>query len=470
MLGLAIAWHCMRSGRVQEAGEWLVRGGEEAIAKSALAEAEEALESGYRNLTGVAQVDCGVVLGTVLLDQGRWGDAHALVASLVATASGSRSPLAVQLFHLTTLALGINDPSKHEEVLDALLTVVESGQTADIRLRAGVLAATLASASQAEAHLYRVLGALRSERKDSFGPDSDRFALLCAQLHYWLRDIASAEAILVRLAASLTADGPSMLGYNLQTGLGACRAARGDYSGALAPTHMAMQLAIQAGSTSKEAMAASNASLQFFRLGELDQALALAQRSRRVGRLEGPSTVTAVTLAVELGCLALLGRQQEMAALLPVAYAMANDSPNPPASALTHLGIADALWFAGQEREAIRTAAAGLDRFTESVTSSLGQACRWTATIRHHDPSRVSSARIVEGLRRLERVDMLDRIEIALSALWSLPLDESERLRLEGVAREGASIVPRYSVGLLARLGLSAAQTRPLSEHSHPTA
>lgn len=469
MLGLAIAWHCMRSKRVQEAGEWLILGGKEAIARSALAEAEAALESGYRHLPAPFTTECGALLAEVMIDQGRHAEAHAL-ASTIHESSPTSDGRGARLFQLTTLAIALARPSQHVETLAALHSVALSTHSPEERIRAATLSTTLVSGSLDSGQLestLEVLGALRSR-----GPEghNKRYDLMRAQIFYLLRRTSEAEEILTYLDQQPLSIGPGLYSFNLNTGLGTCRVARGDYLGAIEYMKRAYTLAQRAGAPAKERLAAANLAVAHLRIGQFDDALHYASSARQLGALDDLNSTGICCLGAELCCRAVNGLDQEYLLALGRARTFVADDLTPVFRLVARLSIADSLLLAGDTNAAVAEALTAFAFSTDVPTGYLGITARWALITFIHSKDQRSLGRIKSALSRIEKADLLDRLEIAVAAHMTLPLQGAERTSIIALANDAMNRLPPQVVLMAGRLGLPTRQIRELPQYPHPAA
>ena len=470
MLGLAIAWHCIRSGRGQEAGDWLIRGGTEAIARSALAEAEEALESGYRNLPAAFSGECGCLLAEVLLDQGRYAEAHAHAKALVDLGVIRDSSGFATLLQLTGLALDITKPSRQDGVLSALLTIAGTNPQPAHRLRAFTLATALVACTLEEQHVVSTLQVLSATLEDAPQEHVNRYRLMQAQLYYNLRRVDEAEDILTSLSAVPTKHGPALYQYHLISGAGNCKVARGDYTSAASLLTRAMEVAIRAGATLKERTAASNLAVVFFRLGRLGDALHMGRHALGLGALTQAHSMEMGCLGALLCCLALTGTAAEFnAALVEIQRFVASDV-NLQLMIGLRLWIADALFLRGHVDDARHIAREGLADHMPIPLPYLGSAARWATQlyVRDRNPKWLTPLR--DALSSIERADMLDQFEIAVAASVAMEMTPAARLELSRLIQRAATQLPPTAIGMVGRLGLPHRIAEVLTEDPHPPA
>jgi DNA-binding SARP family transcriptional activator/tetratricopeptide (TPR) repeat protein len=456
MLGLAIAWHCMRSRRVQEAGEWLIKGGEEAIARSALAEAEAALESGLRHLPSPVRLQCGALLVDVLIDQVRFVEATSIADSLALEPEAHRRPEVIQAIALARLSQDSQRPQAHAFALPRIVDLIQTGESAHLRLRAATIGTVLASESLGEEHLKTMLPAIAEGRKLAPPIHLPRFDLLAAQIHYLRRDIASAEALLEHVLSSETKDGPSLLQHNLNVGISTTRVSRGDYGGAIAPATRAIALAVRAGAPGREAGAYSNLGVTHFRIGNIDQALECALRAQRIYRGSAHAVSHCGAFGVALCCYALKGATVEFGRALSLAQGHAESDLSPALKLLARLWISDGLYLFGDHDKSISLASTALRQATEVPAAWTGMVVRW-AGISYSRDAADEATRLVElGVNRIERVDLLDRLEIATTAIKLLQPTGQLEQSLRRVVTTSVPLLPPFSIGILRRFGLTA--------------
>jgi DNA-binding SARP family transcriptional activator/tetratricopeptide (TPR) repeat protein len=451
MLGLAIAWHCVRSGRVAEASEWLMIGGREALRRSALAEAETALESGKRHLPRDASVDSASLLVEVYLDQGRIADARALTEELAAKAH-AETPVP-HIGTLVTLAIHGTIPAMQHDSFERLLALLPQLSSEEHRLQAASIAATIASIVREEPLIRRLHSALQGVRERAAPHQLQRYDLLIAQALYWLRDIEEAEQILRRLLEHHPGDGPSMYRFNLHLGLGACRVSVGDYEGALRYGEAAVSIAARAGAGPKEAAALANMSVVHLRLGLHEQAHSCAARATAACPVPDNYQSLIPALGVRLVVSALREDRDGFARQLHYLADCASAPYSPVLQGLTYLWMADGLYLAGRENEAIEAARNGLRSCPDIHISSLGMASRWAGRLLARGTDAVAVSTLEDGLRLWNKVDALDKFEIAVAGLEHSSVISYDQDALVAMATRASTYLPLPTLQLLARLG-----------------
>lgn len=450
MLGLAIAWHCIRSGRVREAGDWLLVGGEEAMAKSALAEAEEALESASRHLPGEMRIAASALLVEVYLDQGRYSTALTFSQGFACADSleHTKSPAHT----LAALAVAGITRSTHRESFAALLALLPTLASSSHRLQAANIATNIAAVSREGDLLEDLLVALSHAMERALPHEVARYQLLIAQGLYWLRRVGDAERILSSLQALESSDGPCMHRFNLQLGLGTCRIYRGDYEGSLKHGIAAVALAVQAGAAPKEAAALANMAVSHLRLGDLRGAYAAALRAIAIGAVVDNHMTVLSSNGVALIVSALRSDEEDFAQRLRALTAVLSQSPSPALHGLGWLWAADGLLLVGRHAESLSYARRGLEAFAGPQLESLGIAARWGARLLSDSDDTLAASTLHEGIARLDSVDLLDRYEIALAGLAHPARVRDSHAALVEIAAKAEADLPIPTVQLVLRL------------------
>lgn len=452
MLGLAIAWHCVRSGRVKEAAEWIIVGGKEAIACSALGVAEEALSSALKHLPAPANHESGLLLGTVLIDQGRFQEAHSLFADLGSVLASESSSSLEMLLELAGVASAGAQRSHRAESIAKSFDIAHKTTEPDQRLRALTVTAYLVSLDSTHSNANQLLEAL-----GRFGPQAPewhhtRYDLLRAQAFYWQRRLDECEAILLKLVANGPVDGPALQLYNLYLGLGACYAARGTYEKSCQAAKLALQLATKAGAPGKERMALSNLAIARFRLGQLREAQDCAGRASTMSLETGPDSALIGALGVQLCCSVIQGDRAKGLHCAESIQTRVGNYPSNVLEAHARLWLADGLIVLGDERGALKQALAVLGSGETPPLSSVGQWARWAYNLGRRGYV-IERDRVIECcIEQIDSADTLDQYETAIAALDSTTLSETLRERLVGTETRAAPQLPPFATSFSRRL------------------
>jgi DNA-binding SARP family transcriptional activator/tetratricopeptide (TPR) repeat protein len=468
MLGLAIAWHCVRSGRVQEAGEWLSVGGREAIERSALAEAEAALESGSRHLPEPAGLECAALLVEVYLDQGRFTDSHHL--SLAVAARTGHGDFRTPIHQLASLALSGTVPATQRQSFDKIVALLPTLSSAQHRLQAATIASSIASLVREESILHGFHTTLLEARARATPNQLCRFDLLIAHTLYWLRETAASENILRELLTHHGGEGPSMYRFNLQLGLGACRVSLGDYDGSLQHMGEAAQIAARAGAHPKESTALVNQAVAYLRLGLIDRAYSLAERASTSTRGQDSYLSTVPAIGVGLVVAAMRNDTDDFERKLHFATEGARHPPSSAMQGFAYLWIADGLSLAGRMNEALVSAYTGIRCAPDTPIGGLGAAARWSCLLLRQGEDAVASAILRKAVRVIDKLDALDRFESAVAALEHPSVVTCDQAALADIAAKAAKLLPKAALHYAARLGLRwrvdpAVTSTPASSH-----
>ena len=278
------------------------------------------------------------------------------------------------------------------------------------------------------------------------------------------------ERILDRLRASETKDGPSLLQQNLYVGLATARVARGDYAGSIDHMRHAAELASRAGSPTREASAYSNLTVSHFRLGDTSAALECARQAQRIIGGTAHSAARCGVIGVELCCHALSNNTPEFNTSLTAARAYSESGLSPAIALLAQLWISDGLYLAGERDRALESAAHALSRLEVLPIAWLGVIVRWAGVLLPLTGSQALKAIVASGVEKLDKVDALDRLEIAQTALLVLNPTPEQETAFRLVIGNTATALPPFTVRLLRRLGLLFHPTPALPQDAHPAA
>jgi hypothetical protein len=161
--GLDIAWHCMRSGRSEEAMEYLLDGAKGAIRRGASHEAEFRLSSALDQFKGEKRTAAVLILSELIQEQGRWEDSLNLLAI---DPSAQASPLGIM--HFRTAMVGLNRllPSELVETIDIMRSVIRNRPADSTAALAAVDLATLIHSQSYDDALLPDLISLIAESDD----------------------------------------------------------------------------------------------------------------------------------------------------------------------------------------------------------------------------------------------------------------------------------------------------------------
>ena len=140
-LGLEIAWHCMRAGRVREATRHLMSGARESMQKGAVHGAERALSSAIPHLLATERGHAVLLLAEVLQEQGRWRESLDLLSEM----SPEHNPEALLVLTLTA-RFWVTDFTTEQvwDYVPQLRSVIERSNDISVRINAAKAMALLA--------------------------------------------------------------------------------------------------------------------------------------------------------------------------------------------------------------------------------------------------------------------------------------------------------------------------------------
>ena len=270
-LGLEIAWHATRGGRVAEVPVFLLKGSREAVAQGALDSAARALRTALPQLQAEDQCAAALLLAEVLQEQGRWTDSASVLAAHAAAKSTAIGRIFLILAQHRTV-----DSTGDQLVRDLqqLLSILADDPSQPARLKAASAAAQLMGDIRDQPLSRTLLSAITDGiRRDNLA-EHDRHQLdLCrAQFLYYAGRQGEVFNALAELATLLRSEGAvnSTLG-RVYAGLGAVRCYEGKYEEAKSEFATGHDLAIRIGNESMQGVMAANLALCCLRLGEYSE-------------------------------------------------------------------------------------------------------------------------------------------------------------------------------------------------------
>ncbi len=310
-LGLEIAWHCTRAGRAAEATPYLLRGAREAIRSGAPYAAERGLSTALPNLPVRDRREALILLAEALQEQSRWQTSLEVLDEFEENDNSSAGDLAFVLRTKARRRSGLINSSELDNLPLRLLSFVESTADRSSRIRAAVEAASILNTGFARPTVRaQLLQALSPMHGEVLNPD-DRVHVLLAQamLLYGVGDLASSldcirEATTILQIHKIANTDLAMF----HSGVGAILTKRGEYHDSIAAYLQAHLTASRVGNDALIVQLSSGLALNFVRVGEYEEAIEWADRSRacRTSRL-----ALECFLAAALGSIvgnAMLGR------------------------------------------------------------------------------------------------------------------------------------------------------------------
>lgn len=417
VLGLEVAWHCFRGGRVDEAVPYLLRGARQALQRGAPHEVELALRSGYPLIgkdhdKGQSQL----LLAESLEEQGEWLRAlehlHGLDIPLTITQATLREAL--------TCIANCNLWRYDQSLGDVIATFIAKLDAIDDPHAMAIVARALSclALSQRERSFARQIEAALSRYDSSMTTTAARQEWLLARLRvrYMLEDPRSVSDSMSSLSDEMQATKTkSSAAADLALGQGNACCAQGDYANAIAHFERASDIAKELGNRSLMASSAVNRALCYGRLGQSDRQIAFAQQTLSLEKEHNDSYRRLFArYNVGLGQ-AIMGKRDEALAAVGTIEATLVDGAPEWVSQVKELFIADVLWLAGKRARAqvaARRGTTGRSQFP-AAPCIAGIHARWL--VRTWEDQDEIKRYLCALASKMDEFDVMDRAEILAS-------------------------------------------------------
>jgi DNA-binding SARP family transcriptional activator/tetratricopeptide (TPR) repeat protein len=416
-LGLEIAWHCTRSGRLSEATPHLLRGARQALRTGAPYEAERALSSALAQLSASERAEATLLLAEVLQEQGSWQESLDRLNELKEEGGDLHRDDVSVLEAVARLNMSTSSAALGLAQLPVLAQIVEHSGSTRTRIRASKAIAYLFERFRDRCIPDSIVKKIEGIPQVGLDPDSlGELGLAKATLLYQAGNIEQSrlhatEAINVlreRQSANLVV-------VQLCTGLGALDSSQGAYGTAVQHLEEALKMARRLGNDTVIEIITANLAICLGRLGRYYEQDALLSRRTNVRNpeLTGFSEIQ-TAYATALG-LALRGKtQQAVDAVTAVGERLTGSVPIWMMQAWM-LWKADVLLITGKRHEAHQSAREALTVGAESPrlwsVAFAGPYARW-ACILGRTQSLPADAMIEEFVSNLDRYDAMDQAEI----------------------------------------------------------
>jgi DNA-binding SARP family transcriptional activator/tetratricopeptide (TPR) repeat protein len=421
-LRLAVAWHCMRAGRTEEAVPHLLVGAREAIRRGASYEAERALSTALRDLADGEKIQAVVLLAEALQEQGKWDESLDLLDACSEPVSAS---WADTVFLQRTKAkrwLGRISSADLEVLPERLLNIIESSLKQSSRILAGVEAGCVLDAFRSSTSAPLFLEALAQVDIQTLAPDEmARLLLGKSMLLFALREFPSSLSLIDEAIRTLerTNTFNTVLAM-LHHGLGAILSKQGCYNESV-PAYLACaETALRVGNDHAYLQANANLALSLTRLGMYERAIAAAQKSLAVKQAVAPLFHFPATQGA-IRSYAMLGRQSEALKVISQWLDEYNSFSGEFTVQAWRLYLADAYAIVGLSREAAEAGWAATFGDSREVPQDfcVGPYARWLARSSHAAGVAGSGYEIIRGLvSRISAFDLVDRAEILNAHCW----------------------------------------------------
>jgi tetratricopeptide (TPR) repeat protein len=451
--GLELAWHCVRAGREGEATPHLLRGARESIEAGAPYQAEKALTEAHGWLPTTQHASASLLLAECLLEQGRTYESLQTLQQCAAYPDEQASERALLLNARARIEL---DPETADSanLLTSLLNVAKSGVCTGHRVMAGLLASSIAYASQDRAcaeYLLELCSAFDPTRIETI----DAVRLVCMKARA-LR-ILGKRSSLSALTGTLEALGDCMESKGLRGSdlekvcrfLGNIHLSRGRYSEAIKQFRTASSLAAQLCEHRRERLCVASLALCYGRLGSYTEQVQLANRAL-VAYSPSEYDIERASAAYYLAWgLAMLGKEQESLSIV-CGNLSGPLRPKTWQGQLCELYAADILQMCGRAEEAVARASDTLSASGWRVLARdhLGKAVRWLLRCCPSETAEpILTRELGSQLEALESCDLIDEAEV-----------------LAAIA--GSSVTtPVTAAAISQRLGLVLAGLPPATNH-----
>ena len=414
ILGLEVAWHCIRGGRVGEGVPYLLRGARQATQRGAPHEVDRALTSARPLLSGDNLIKGTLMLAEAKQEMGDWRE------SLRVLEQGPQSEdPAFHLWQFTINALAqhrlVNDSYFDKERIHLLDHAVSHASDVRTRTRALLVLAQRAHRGRDEQEASRLLqtAASLSVEEDLVASIEVRY---CRAMLYALTAQFEQSAACIQDAEGMTTPGlvENSAAVFVRNGVGAHLASMGKYGEAIAHFERAHATAKRLDNIALQLMAAANAALCYHRVGVWSSVVewgSLALRHADGKYDDYPAIKAAYHTAIGLQA---QGRPEDALRLVEKA------SQGIPASAPAwlqqawQLHAADVYFLGGRVRRAVAEAKkAVVQRQYQLLSASCaGAFARWGSKIAKEVEQESIGDAIQALVKKLSKYDRLDQVEI----------------------------------------------------------
>jgi tetratricopeptide (TPR) repeat protein len=418
VLGLEIAWHCTRAGRVDEATPHLLRGARQAIRHGAPHEAEIALSTALTHLRGPERAEATLLLAEVLQEQGCWQASLDLLNDLAIQETAEFREDALGLEVVARLNMSTASAELSLERLPELAYIVAHCGRTRTRIRASKAVAYLFERFRDRTMPQDLVEHIEAIPVVNVDSDSlGELGLAKAMLLYQAGNIRlSRYHALNALKILRERRSTNLVTVLLCSGLGALDSREGAYESAVLHLAEALRVAQSLGNDTMIATVTANLAICLGRLGKFDEQDALLDGRAEVHspELTGFSEIQ-TAYARALG-LALRGkRKQAIDAVSAVGPRLTGCVPAWMMQAWM-LWKADVLLIAGRRQEALEAAYDALrtggtaPRLWSSAFA--GPFTRWIGICSHLQDRNEAVAIVESFAMRIDSYDAMDQAEI----------------------------------------------------------
>ncbi|MFI5235267.1 MAG: ATP-binding protein [Gemmatimonadales bacterium] len=422
MLGLEMAWHCVRAGRKEESARYLISGADEAIEQGAHVSAERALLTAIPNLEEGVRQQAQYRLALVLQDQGRWEESKQVFLE--------REPKdgKLVLSPEESAAITIADAMVHSQLsipddapLLALVGVINAASSIQIQLRAAAAAASYGVRTYHDRALAIVAPAVENIRSSNLTPLGHAdLALTRAQLVWPTRRFDECLALLNDASVYATRLRPeSPIRLRISIGRGSTLAAQARYQDALSHLTQATRSALHIGNDAQAAAALSVTAQCQLRLGRYGLTLSSIEQLFRLRLLDVAPMHMLSAIYYQGFAYALMHQPEAARAAVARGDAMIQRYTGAWLASAWQLWSADILWCIGDEKAARSRARTGIVGTVLQMhnVGVAGVFCRWCAVLAAlGETVQGGEQRFRHQVQAIRLRDALDQVEITWAA------------------------------------------------------
>lgn len=420
VLGLEIAWHCIRGGRIEEAVPYLLRGARQALQRGAPHAVELALCSADGVLAEQSDKTAAALLVCESLqEQGEWN--RSLIA-LEATLTGSdrdHELVKQALICIASSSIHRYDEPMALQLVDQLLSAItDELNPFTVSLLAKAVSALVLSTRSVELATKSIDLLTTHDARMVLSPARQDW--LTAKLRIQCLVDSSDEltmsfrALSAEMAQTKTR---SSAAAQLAMGQGGLCCARGQYLEALQHFEDGIAIASELGNGTLLASAFANRALCFGMLGKFEAQIESAREALTFERaLAGSYRQVLAHYHIAIG-FAMSGNRFESLNAAKVLAGVPIEAASLWVQQAFRLFLADAYWLAGKRPLALRQARIAVSgKFSAPLaTGFTGMHARWLARV---DKEAAATRLYLEGLfANCEDLDVIDRVDIGLATL-----------------------------------------------------
>ena len=418
VMGLEIAWHCVRGGRVEEAVPYLLRGARQALQRGAPHSVELALRSGYSLL--IRAHDKGgakLLLAESVSEQADWPTALQILDNLDVPLDSDQEASRRALICVANCNVWrYDDALIADDLGDLLGRLAVITEPFAVALVARALSSLVLTDRGIEV-AQKVNDALSQHHaRLAIGPARQEWLLACIRVRYVLedpRDVGTSMSLLSdEMKATKT---KSSAAADLALGQGNACCKQGQYALAIEHFERSAALAAELGHQSLLACSAANRALCYGYLGHYDKQITFAKLALSL-EAEYPNAYRRILARYNLARGHAL-RNERVEALMAIDELEAVQIEVAPqwVRQAKDLFLADALWLAGKRKRAKAAAYRAVEGALRKPlsTSFAGHHSRWIVRVAADMEQAYDD--LEELLEARSKLDQLDQLEVTVA-------------------------------------------------------